>query len=73
MVIIGNILAWPIAYYAINMCLGSFAYHTELSWWLFALSAVLSIAVVIITIAINRIKQQLKILLRAYGMSSFDF
>ena len=51
MVIIGNILAWPLAYYAMNKWLDNFAYHTELKWWMYVLGAILSIVVVIITIS----------------------
>ena len=60
MVIIGNVLAWPLAYYAMNKWLGNFAYHTELSWWMFALGAVLSIAVVIVTISYQSYKAATK-------------
>jgi ABC-type antimicrobial peptide transport system permease subunit len=56
LVIIGNILAWPLAYYAMNKWLGNFAYHTELAWWMFALGAVLSIVVVVITISYQSYK-----------------
>lgn len=60
LVIIGNILAWPLAYYAMNKWLGNFAYHTKLAWWMFALGAVLSIVVVIITISYQSYKAATK-------------
>lgn len=60
MVIIGNVLAWPFAYYTMNKWLGNFAYHTELKWWMFALGAVLSIAVVLITISYQSYKAATK-------------
>jgi putative ABC transport system permease protein len=56
LVIIGNILAWPLAYFAMNKWLENFAYHTTLTWWMFALGAVLSIAVVVITISYQSYK-----------------
>jgi putative ABC transport system permease protein len=56
LVIIGNILAWPLANYAMNKWLENFAYHTNLMWWMFALGAVLSIAVLIITISYQSYK-----------------
>ncbi|MCD4834434.1 MAG: ABC transporter permease [Bacteroidales bacterium] len=60
LIIIGNILAWPIAYYAMNRWLENFAYHTELSLWMFVLGAVLSIAVVIITISYQSYKAAIR-------------
>jgi len=60
LVIIGNILAWPLAYFAMNKWLENFAYHTKLTWWMFALGAVLSIAVVVITISYQSYKAATK-------------
>ena len=60
LVIIGNILAWPLAYYAMSKWLENFAYHTSLKWWMFALGAVLSIAVVILTISYQSYKAATK-------------
>ncbi len=60
LVIIGNIIACPIAYYAMNKWLQGFAYHTEILWWMFALGAVLSVVVVVITIAYQSYKAATK-------------
>ena len=38
LVIIANIIAWPLAYYFMNKWLQNFAYRTDLSWWMFVLS-----------------------------------
>ena len=56
LVILGNVLAWPIAYFAMNKWLENFAYHTKLAWWMFALALVLSLAVVVITISYQAYK-----------------
>ncbi|GAB3990919.1 ABC transporter permease [Spirosoma daeguense] len=37
--IIANVLAWPLAYYFLQNWLTHFAYRTDLSWWPFALVA----------------------------------
>jgi len=60
LVIIGNILAWPLAYYAMNKWLETFAYHTNLKWWMFALGALLSVFVVLITISYQSYKAATK-------------
>lgn len=51
MVVIGFIIACPIAYYAMNKWLNNFAYRIELSWWIFATAggAVLLIAITTIS------------------------
>ncbi|MFP4025315.1 MAG: ABC transporter permease [Thiohalospira sp.] len=60
LVIIANILAWPIAWFAMNKWLESFAYHTKITWWMFALAAILSLSVVIATISYQSYKAAIK-------------
>ena len=60
LVVIGNILAWPIAYYAMNKWLQNFAYHITISWWVFAIGAVLSVFVVIVTISYQSYKAAIR-------------
>ena len=43
-------IATPIAWYALNNWLQNFAYKTEMSWWIFALSGFISLIIAIITI-----------------------
>jgi putative ABC transport system permease protein len=45
------VIAIPIAWYAMNRWLLHFAYKTELSWWIFALSGFISICIAMITIS----------------------
>ena len=45
------IIATPIAYYAMRRWLESFAYQTALSWWIFALSGVLTVLIVLSTVS----------------------
>jgi putative ABC transport system permease protein len=55
-VLIANFFAWPIAYLAMNRWLQSFAYRTTLDPWIFALAAVLIMAVAIVTVTIHTLK-----------------
>ena len=50
-VAIAFVIATPIAYYAMNKWLESFAYKTELSWWIFALSGVLALGIAMLTVS----------------------
>ncbi len=51
LVIIANIIAWPIAFYAMNNWLQNFAYKTSLSWWIFALAGMLALGIALLTVS----------------------
>ncbi len=50
-VVIAFVIAIPIAYYAMNKWLESFAYKTELSWWIFALAGLLALGIALLTVS----------------------
>ena len=50
-VAIAFVIATPIAYYAMNKWLESFAYKTEPSWWIFALAGVLALGIALLTVS----------------------
>jgi putative ABC transport system permease protein len=50
-VAIAFVIATPIAYYAMNQWLQNFAYKTELSWWIFALSGLLALGIALLTVS----------------------
>ena len=50
-VVIAFVIATPIAYYAINKWLESFAYKTNLSWWIFALAGLLALGIALLTVS----------------------
>jgi putative ABC transport system permease protein len=50
-VAIAFVIATPIAYYAMNKWLENFAYKTELSWWIFALSGMLALGIALLTVS----------------------
>jgi len=45
------IIATPLAYYAMSRWLESFAYQTTLSWWVFAISGLLTLIIVLSTVS----------------------
>lgn len=45
------VLATPLAYYAMSRWLESFAYQTKLSWWVFAISGLLTVIIVLGTVS----------------------
>ncbi len=50
LILISFIISCPIALYATNIWLQGFAYRTNISWWVFALSLVIVILITIITV-----------------------
>jgi putative ABC transport system permease protein len=53
LVSIAFVIAIPIAWYAMSRWLESFAYKTELSWWIFALAGFIAMVIALITVSIQ--------------------
>jgi putative ABC transport system permease protein len=49
-VLIANLLAAPLAYFAMNHWLNDFAHKTTFSWWIFAVAIFLSLLIALLTI-----------------------
>jgi putative ABC transport system permease protein len=56
MVLIANIIAWPVAYYLMNKWLQNFTYHIKINFWLYIGAAALSIFIVLMTMSFQTIK-----------------
>jgi putative ABC transport system permease protein len=56
LIIISILIAFPLAWWALNKWLQSFAYRIDLSWWMFAVAAFLVITVALITVGFQAIK-----------------
>jgi len=56
LVLIANLIAWPIAWYFMGRWLQNFAYRIDMSWWMFALSLLIGITIAFCTIAFKTIK-----------------
>ncbi|UTW66388.1 ABC transporter permease [bacterium SCSIO 12643] len=50
---IAFLIAIPLAWYAMRRWLESFAYKTELSWWIFALAGLITMLIALITVSIQ--------------------
>jgi putative ABC transport system permease protein len=53
LVVIANIIAWPIAFYFVNSWLQNFAYRTSVNWLFFLLTGVLSLIIALFTVSIQ--------------------
>ena len=56
LVIIANLIAWPIAYFAMNRWLDDFAYKTDMNIWIFILSGGIAILIALLTVSFQAIK-----------------
>ncbi|MDR3625841.1 MAG: ABC transporter permease [Ignavibacteriaceae bacterium] len=56
LVLISNIIAWPVAYYIINKWLQEFAYHIDISIWSFAVSGIAAVLIAFATVAYQAIR-----------------
>jgi putative ABC transport system permease protein len=59
LVIVAMLIASPVAWYAMNKWLQSFAYHTPVQWWVFALSGGLIVLIALATVSFQAIKAAL--------------
>jgi len=50
-VVVAFIIATPIAWYTMNKWLESYAYKTEMSWWIFALAGILALGIALLTVS----------------------
>jgi putative ABC transport system permease protein len=55
-VVAGNIVAWPLAYFAMNKWLADFAYRTDIGVWPFLTATVLALAIAVMTVSYRSIR-----------------
>ena len=56
LVLIASVIAFPVAWWAMNKWLQDFAYRVNISWWVFALAACIAMLIALITIGFQSIK-----------------
>ena len=56
---ISAIIAFPLAWWAMSRWLQDFAYRTNISWWVFAIAALLAVVITISTVSFRAIKAAL--------------
>ena len=59
LVILANILAWPLAFFVMNNWLDNFAYRIGMQWWVFLLSGLIALVIALITISRQALKSAL--------------
>ncbi|RYE20043.1 MAG: FtsX-like permease family protein, partial [Sphingobacteriaceae bacterium] len=59
LILIACFIAFPIAFWAMHNWLQDFAYRITISWWIFALAAIIAITIALITVSFQAIKAAL--------------
>ncbi len=56
LVVIASVIAFPVAWWAMNDWLDNFPYRVALSWWIFGLAAIVALLVALVTVSVQSIK-----------------
>ncbi len=56
LVLVANVLAWPVAYYFMQRWLENFAYRIDIAWWTFALAGGLALLIALVTVSWQAIR-----------------
>jgi putative ABC transport system permease protein len=56
LVMIAALISFPIAWWLMNSWLKDFAYRIGISWWMFAIAIVASLAIAILTVSFQAIR-----------------
>jgi ABC-type antimicrobial peptide transport system permease subunit len=56
MVVIASVIAFPVAWWAMNKWLQDFAYRINLSWWIFGAAAGIALLIALVTVSFQSIK-----------------
>ena len=51
-----DIIAFPIAWYAMNKWLEDFAYRINIGWWIFIVAGIVALLIALITVSFQAIK-----------------
>jgi putative ABC transport system permease protein len=60
LVLLANLVAWPLAWFVMNRWMQNFAYRIDLSIWMFLLAAALAFFIALIIISLQTVKAALK-------------
>ncbi len=57
--LVANLVAWPIAYFAMNRWLQDFAYRVHIGWWVFVLAGGMALLIALLTVSTQAIRAAL--------------
>ncbi|RMF59626.1 MAG: ABC transporter permease, partial [Calditrichaeota bacterium] len=60
LVLLANLLAWPVAWWAMDKWLQNFAYRVSIEWWVFALAGGLALLIALVTVSTQAVRAALE-------------
>jgi putative ABC transport system permease protein len=58
LVLLGSVIAFPIAWWVMNKWLDDYSYRITISWWMFLVAAMAALLIAIVTVSFQASKQQ---------------
>jgi len=58
-VFIASIIAFPVAWLAMNQWLQDFPYRVDISWWVFGIAAIAALVIALLTVSFQALKAAL--------------
>jgi putative ABC transport system permease protein len=52
LVLIANLIAWPIAWITVNRWMQDYAYRLPMSWWVFLLAGIVALVIALVTVSL---------------------
>jgi putative ABC transport system permease protein len=59
LVLVANMIAWPLGWWIMNRWLEDFAYRTDIAWWIFALTGGVALLIALLSVSAQAIKATL--------------
>jgi putative ABC transport system permease protein len=59
LVLVANIIAWPLAWWGMHQWLQDFAYRMDINWWIFALAGLAAVVIALLTVSFQALKAAL--------------
>ncbi len=56
LVLIASLIAFPVAWWAMNNWLEDFAYRVHIQWWVFVLAGITTLCIALITVSFQSVK-----------------
>lgn len=56
LVLVANLFAWPLAWWAAQRWLQDFAYQAEIGWWIFAVASGAALLIAVFTVSVQAVK-----------------
>ena len=56
LVLIANLIAWPIAWLGVHSWLQTYAFRIDIQWWIFALAGIASVLIAFFTVSFQSVK-----------------